>query len=48
MGEQAATIMRIRSMRDVSFDARWDRLKVSENFEVTLEKQSIAGIFSCL
>ncbi len=38
VGEQAATIMRIRSMRDIPFDARWHRLKVGENFEVTLEK----------
>lgn len=38
VGEQAATIMRIRSMRDVSFDGRWHRLKIGENFEVTLEK----------
>jgi len=38
VGEQAATIMRIRSMRDIPFDARWHRLKVGENFEVSLEK----------
>lgn len=38
VGEQAATIMRIRSMRDVPFDARWHRVKMGENFEVSLEK----------
>jgi KaiC/GvpD/RAD55 family RecA-like ATPase len=38
VGEQAATIMRIRSMRDIPFDARWHRVRLGENLEVTLEK----------
>jgi len=37
VGEQAATIMRVRSMREVPFDSRWRRLKIGENFEVSLE-----------
>ena len=28
--------MRIRSMRDVGFDARWHSLKVGDNYEVRL------------
>lgn len=28
----------IRTMRDVTFDARWHQLKIGENFEVTLDK----------
>ncbi len=31
-------LIRIRTMRDVAFDARWRHLRVGENFEVTLEK----------
>lgn len=31
-------LMRLRTMRNVHFDARWRRLKTAENFEVTLEK----------
>lgn len=31
-------LFRIRSMRNVGFDGRWYPLKISENFEVTLEK----------
>ncbi len=31
-------LIRIRNMRNVGFDGRWQRLKVSENFAVTLEK----------
>jgi KaiC/GvpD/RAD55 family RecA-like ATPase len=38
VGEQATTIIRIRSMRDTSFDARWHRLKIEETLEFTLEK----------
>ena len=33
-----SNLMRIRSMRDVGFDGRWHRLKIGENFEITLEK----------
>jgi KaiC/GvpD/RAD55 family RecA-like ATPase len=31
-------LIRLRNMRNVSFDGRWHRLKIRENFEVTLEK----------
>lgn len=31
-------LVRIRSMKDIGFDGRWHRLKIGENFEVTLEK----------
>ena len=37
VGEETINLMRIRSMRNVGFDSRWHRLRVSENFEVTLE-----------
>ncbi len=37
-GQEAKDVFRIRSMRNVSFDRRWHRLKIGENFEVTLEK----------
>lgn len=37
-GEEPENLMRIRNMRNVSFDSRWHKLKVGENFEVTLEK----------
>jgi len=37
-GEEMRNLMRIRSMRNVNFDSRWHQLRVSENFEVTLEK----------
>ena len=30
--------MRIRTMRNVTFDGSWHELKIGENFEVTLEK----------
>lgn len=35
---EVRNLMRIRSMQSASYDTRWRRLKVSENFEVTLEK----------
>jgi KaiC/GvpD/RAD55 family RecA-like ATPase len=35
--EEARTMMRIRSMRNVGFDSRWHPLKVNENLEVRLE-----------
>jgi KaiC/GvpD/RAD55 family RecA-like ATPase len=38
MGEESRDIFRIRSMRNVSFDRRWHRLKLGENLEVSLEK----------
>ncbi len=31
-------LIRLRSLRNVSFDGRWHPLRISENFEVTLEK----------
>jgi KaiC/GvpD/RAD55 family RecA-like ATPase len=31
-------LMRIRSLRNLHFDGRWHVLKVTENFEITLEK----------
>jgi len=37
-GEEARDLMRIRSMRSVSFDRKWHIIKMSKNFEVTLEK----------
>jgi KaiC/GvpD/RAD55 family RecA-like ATPase len=38
VGEQASTIVRIRSMKNAVFDGRWHRLTVGKNFEVTLER----------
>ena len=38
IGEETRDVLRIRSMRNVGFDRRWHRLKIGENFEVTLEK----------
>ncbi len=37
-GEEPRNFMRIRAMRNVGFDGRWHRLKIGDNFEVTLEK----------
>ncbi len=37
-GEEPKNLIRIRSMRNVGFDARWHQLRVRENFEVVLEK----------
>ncbi len=37
-GEETKNIIRIRTMRNVSFDSRWHQLKIGKNFEVTLEK----------
>jgi KaiC/GvpD/RAD55 family RecA-like ATPase len=37
VGEETINLMRLRSMRNVGFDSRWHRLRVKENFEVTLE-----------
>ena len=30
--------IRVRKMLNAKFDARWHRLKVNDNFEITLEK----------
>jgi len=37
-GGEVKNLMRIRNMRSVGYDTRWRRLKIGENFEVTLEK----------
>ncbi len=37
-GREAQNFMRIRTMRKVNFDSRWHRLRIADNFEVTLEK----------
>lgn len=36
--EEARSMIRIRSMRNASFDSKWHPLSVNENLEVTLEK----------
>ena len=36
--EEARSMMRIRSMRNMAFDARWHSLKIAETGEVSLEK----------
>jgi len=37
--EEVVNMIRIRTMRNVGFDSRWHRLRIShENFEVTLEE----------
>jgi KaiC/GvpD/RAD55 family RecA-like ATPase len=36
--EEARSMIRIRSMRNVGFDARWHPLRIAENSEVSLEK----------
>lgn len=36
--EEARSMVRIRSMRNASFDSKWHPLSVNENLEVTLEK----------
>jgi len=37
--EETVNLIRIRTMRNVGFDSRWHRLKIShENFKVTVEK----------
>ena len=37
-GGEVRNLIRIRNMRSVGFDSRWRRLKIDDNFEVTLEK----------
>jgi KaiC/GvpD/RAD55 family RecA-like ATPase len=37
IGKETMDVFRIRSMRNVSFDRRWHRLKIGENLEVSLE-----------
>lgn len=36
-GGRTQSVMRIRNMRNVRFDSQWHPLRISENFEVTLE-----------
>jgi KaiC/GvpD/RAD55 family RecA-like ATPase len=38
IGEESRDVFRIRSMRNVSFDRKWHRLKIGDNLEVSLEK----------
>ncbi len=38
-GEETRVLMRIRSLRNVSFDRRWHRLSFDENFNVSIEKK---------
>jgi KaiC/GvpD/RAD55 family RecA-like ATPase len=38
LGGEIKNLLRIRTMRNIAFDSRWHILKISENFEVTLEK----------
>ncbi len=35
---EVRNLLRIRTMRNLSFDSRWHVVKINENFEVTLEK----------
>jgi len=35
---RARSMMRVRFMKNASFDGRWHALKANENFEITLEK----------
>lgn len=37
VGGEVRNLIRIRKMRDVGFDSRWNRFSISENVEVTLE-----------
>jgi KaiC/GvpD/RAD55 family RecA-like ATPase len=37
-GEEARSVIRIRSMRNVGFDSRSHQLTIGENFELTLQK----------
>lgn len=36
--DPAQNFMRIKTLRNMSFDGRWHKLKIAENLEVTLEK----------
>ncbi len=36
--EEPISLMRIKNMQNVRFDGKWHKLKLLENFEVTLEK----------
>ena len=35
---EVRNLLRIRTMRNLSFDSQWHVVKINENFEVTLEK----------
>jgi KaiC/GvpD/RAD55 family RecA-like ATPase len=37
VGEQASTIFRLRNMKNVGFDGRWQRLTVGKDSKITLE-----------
>ena len=36
-GNEVRNFIRIRTMQGVGYDSRWRRLKIDDNFEVTLE-----------
>ncbi len=38
VGEERINLIGIRSMQNAGFDSRWHRLKIGENFEVSLER----------
>jgi KaiC/GvpD/RAD55 family RecA-like ATPase len=38
VGEESRSLVRIRFMRNVGFDGRWYPLKMSDDFEITLDK----------
>ncbi len=38
LSDPPRNLISVRNLRDVGFDGRWHPLKISENFEVTLEK----------
>lgn len=37
-GDEALDLIRLRNMRNITFNRRWHRLKIDRKFEVTLEK----------
>jgi KaiC/GvpD/RAD55 family RecA-like ATPase len=37
-GDETRNLIRVRNMRNVGFDSRWHHLKVSDKFEVAVEK----------
>ncbi len=41
-GDATEDLIRLRSIRNVVFDRGWHPLKMSENFEITLDKQQIS------
>jgi KaiC/GvpD/RAD55 family RecA-like ATPase len=37
-GTTTSDFIRVRTMRDVSFDREWHELKIGDNFEITLQE----------